>query len=42
VKTPDLRSVILGLYYSGVYLHDAAATQAGGRVFKNTFHIDPS
>ena len=41
-KTPDLRSVILGLYYSGVYLHDVAGTQAGGRAFKKTFHINPS
>jgi hypothetical protein len=42
VKTPDLRSIILGLYYSGAYFDDAAAIQAGGRVFQKTFHINPN
>ena len=39
--TLDLRSIILGLYYSGIFLEDPAAVQAGGRVFKRTFSLEP-
>lgn len=42
VKTPDLRSIILGLYYSGLYLGNERAVRTAEKIYTATFHLSPN
>ena len=41
-KTPDYRSIILGLYYSGLYLGNDRAVRTAASVYTAIFHLSPN